>query len=238
MQQKSQAVIAIAVVVLTAAAVVAVGGVGAQSPAEAPGEQSISVSATGSAEASPDQAIVRVTVTAEGDDPASVRDEIATGVADLRGALDELGVEYETVRYEIDQHHDDTPQYRGDHAIRVTVDDTDAVGEVVDAAADSDAEVDTVRFTLSDERRAELRDRAIEDAMSDARAQATQIAAAGDLTVTTVDSVQTSQRRYTPVRYGARAGGDAASATPETALEGGAVSVTYGVQVTYNATAP
>ncbi len=247
MRHKPQLVIGLAVVVLAAAAVVGVGGVGAQSSADSPGEQSITVSATGDAEASPDQAVVRVSVTATANDSATVRDDVAAGVEDLRSTLDELGVEYETSRYEIQERtepakrHDrergtdrNGPDYRGVHTLRVTLDDTDAVGDVVDAAADSGAEVDRVRFTLSDERRTELRDTAIGNAMSDARAQADQIAAAGDLSVTTVDSVEASQRQYRPVRYEA---GDGAAA-PRAALEGGDVSVTYSVQVTYNATAP
>lgn len=248
MTRKSHAVIGLAAILVVAtAAIVGMGAAGAQSSADSPGQQSIAVSATGSDEASPNQAVVRVSVTAEADDSATVRDELATGAQELRTALDDLGVDYETVRYTIEQQDEprerrersgapeqDRPDYRGAHGFQVTLDDTDAVGSVIDAAADAGAEVNGVTFTLSDERRTELRDEAIQNAMTDARTQATTLAAAGNLTVTNVDSIEASQRHYRPVQYEATA--DAGGAAPQTVVEGGDVSVSYDVQVVYNAT--
>lgn len=246
MQRSYRTVASIAVLaVLVAAGVVAAGfGTAGAQTADSPAE-TISVSATGNADAAPDQAVVRVSITADGDDPAVVRDELASGTESLRNALDEQsGVEYETERYSIherprrppirDGPERERPRYEGTHSFEVTVDDPDDTGTVVDAAADAGAEIDNVELTLSSELREELRDEAIENAMSDARHQANVIASSADLSVVGVASVDASQRGYTPVRYEtAAAGGDGGA--PATVIEGGAVSVSYDVSVTYNA---
>jgi len=204
--------------------------------------ETIAVSATGSASASPDKGIVRVSVRADANDSETVRSSLADDAAALRSALDELGVTYETVQYSIERRHPrererqpDAPEYTGVHAFEVSVDDPDRVGAVIDAAANASAEIDNVQLTLSDERREELRNAAIEDAMDDASMQATTIAASANLTVTGVASVDASQGSYRPVAYQteAAAGGDAAR---ETVIDSGEVSVTYDVRVTYNAT--
>ena len=238
--------VAAVLVLATAGAVAAgLGTAGAQSTAQ-PADRTVSVDATGSAEASPDQAVLRVAATAEGNSSADVRDSLAADSESLRTALDELGVGYETTQYRISSVDDrerrppseagDAPaaDYRGVHAYEVTLDDPDRAGDVIDAAAGTGADVVDVELTLSDEKRTELREDAIRAAMNDARSQADTVASAGDLRVTSVATVDASQGRYVPVRYDAAdAGGGAA---PETVISEGDVSVTYRVQVTYNAT--
>lgn len=207
-------------------------------------DRTISVSATERVEAAPDQAVVHVAVRATGNDTETVRSQLATDAEALRSALDDLGVEYETTRFAIQPQHPEerdrrgdepTAAYRGVHAFQVTVDDTGAVGDVVAASTDAGAEVDGVTFTLSDERRQELRTTAIERAMADARTQASTIADAGNLTLAGVATVDATQQRYEPVVRETAAAGDAGA--PQTVIEAGEVSVTYAVEVTYNATA-
>ncbi|MEF8887698.1 MAG: SIMPL domain-containing protein [Haloarculaceae archaeon] len=236
-----------AILVLATAGAVAtgLGTAGAQSTAQ-PADRTVSVAATGNADASPDRAVVRVAATAEGNSSAEVRDALAADAEALRTALDELGVDYETIEYRIhsvDEHDRRPPReggdasaadYRGVHAYQVTLDDTNRTGAVIDAAADAGAEVSDVELTLSEEKRTELRKQAIRNAMNDARSQADTIAEAGSLEVTNVATVDASQSRYRPVRYEAAAAGDGAAA--ETVVSEGEVSVTYRVQVTYNAT--
>jgi len=213
------------------------GTVGADSTDGQTDNQTISVTATGEAEASPDQGIVRLAVTAEGDDPSVVRDDLAAGADELRSALDELGVEYETSDYSIREPHrerGDQPAYKGYHTFTVTVDDPEGVGAVIDAAADAGARIGHLQLTLSEEKRNELRDQAIETAMEDARHQAETIAASSNLEVTGVLSVDASQRHYRPVSYETAAAEDGAGAS--TQIDMGLVSVTYNVDVTFNAT--
>lgn len=236
-----------AVLVLATAGAVAtgLGTAGAQSTAQ-PADRTVSVAATGSADASPDQAAIHVAATAGGNSSADVRDALAADTEALRNALDELGVDYETGHYSIQRTDEErrphregaasTPaaDYRGVHTFRVTLDDPGRTGVIIDAAADAGAEVSNVEFTLSEEKRTELREDAIRNAMADARAQADTIADAGDLRVTNVATVDASQGRYVPVRYEAADGGGGAAA--ETVVSEGEVSVSYRVEVTYNAT--
>jgi uncharacterized protein YggE len=235
----------VAMALVTAGAIVASGSVGAQDTADtdSTNSQSIKVSATGSAEDEPNQAVISVAARAAGDNISSVRDDLATGSAELTDALDELDVEYETTQYDIRQPYDarderDQPAYEGIHAYEVTIDDPDDVGTVIDAAAGAGAEVGNVQLTLSDRRRTNLRDDAIEAAMNDARRQADTIAEAGDLSVTGVSTVDASQQRFSPVSFEtARSfAADQEGGAPPTEIQTGEVSVTYSVTVTYNAT--
>lgn len=251
MTRKSIAAAGVAILLVVATAgFVGLGAVGAQSATDDSSHRTISVSATESAEASPDQAVVRVSVTAQANSSTAVRDSLVAGTEDLRTALDELGVEYETARYSIEEQRRPpryeerppeggesapAPDYRGVHSFTVTLDDTDEVGSVIDAAADAGAEVNDISLTLSEEHRDELRNDAIEAAMADAKTQADTLAAAGDLVVTDVASIEASQQRYIPVRYEAAAA-DGGSGAAQTVVETGSVSVSYRVQVTYNAT--
>jgi uncharacterized protein YggE len=233
-----------AVLVLATAGAVAtgLGTAGAQSTVQ-PADQSISVTATGSADTSPDRAVIRVAATAQGNSSAAVRDALAANSEALRTALDELGVDYETAEYRINavdererppREERASAEYRGVHAYQVTLETTDNTGSVIDAAAEAGTEVTDVELTLSEEQRTELREDAIQAAMTDARSQADTIAAAGGLRVDSVATVDASQGRYVPVRYETADAGGAAS---ETVVSEGSVSVTYRVGVTYNATA-
>ena len=234
-------VAALLAAVLTGAALVAPSD--AQDP-DTNANRTVSVDATGEADAAPDQAVVRVAATAEGDDPQTVRDDLAANSDALREELSNAGVEsdqYETDEYRIRERRrppreedGDAPDYRGVHGFVVTLDDPQRAGEVIDAAANASAEIEVVRFTLSEDRRTELRERAIEDAMDDARSQAEAIAENGDLEVTSVASVDASQQRYRPVEYESAA--PQAADAGGTEVETGDVSVSYQVRVTYNAT--
>lgn len=240
MTRRTIAIIGVAalVVLATAATLTAgLGTAGADSPDESITDRTIDVSATGQVTAEPDEAKVSARVTASGDNPAAVRDELAAGADELRSALDELGVEYKTSSYSLSEERrregPEEPPYRGEHAFEVTLENPDSVGSVVDAAADANASVSRVSLTLSDDRREEVRDEAITDAMDDARRQATTIAGAGDLSLDGVQAVEASQQYYRPAAYEAAAGGDGGGST---SIDAGDVSVSYRVQVTYNAT--
>jgi len=204
-------------------------------------DRTITVDATGSAGAAPDQAVVRVAATAEGDDPAEVRDTLSERSTALRESLADANVSesaYETTEYGIREprrppDEREGPAYEGVHAFEVTLADPERADAVVDAAADADAEVGSVEFTLSEDRRDDLRAEAIETAMNDARTQADAIADSGGLQVTDAAAVDASQRHHRTVEYDAAAG---AAPEAETTLDAGEVSVGYRVQVTYNAT--
>lgn len=205
-------------------------------------EKSVSVTATGEIEAQPDQAVVQVAVTATGNDSTTVREEIATQAESLRSALQEYGLPQDAIRtahYDIrqvptDRQQGDSEPYRGTHAFELTVDDTDAAGEVVDVAVDNGADrVDGVSFTLSDEQREELHNEALTTAMENARNRADTLAAAGDIAVTGVHSIVSSETRHYDYRVETA---EASVAGSSTAIDSGPVTVTADVHVTYNAT--
>ncbi|WP_424018123.1 SIMPL domain-containing protein [Halorientalis pallida] len=248
--RKTIALALAAAVVLTVGAagtVLAMGGTGTQ-PAQTAadtGGQTITVSGDGSASAQPDQAVLRFAVTAEGDDPAAIRSELASGASDLRSALSEAGVAddaIETTGYSIEEPPrrvppgrdggETGPELRGVHVFEVTLDDTDRAGAVVDAAAGAGAEVQSVQFTLAADTREDLRNQALENAMENARGQADTLASAGGLSVTGVASIDATGTNYRPVAYDAER---AQAASGGTAIETGDVSVSTSVRVVYEA---
>ncbi|MFQ3283301.1 MAG: hypothetical protein ACI9TI_000568 [Natronomonas sp.] len=238
-------IILVSLLAMTLVGVAVVSPIGAQTP-EAAADRTVSIDATGGASAPPDRAIVRVRAVAEGDDPGAVRDELAAEAEALRSNFEGIGLsaeDYETSEYRVrsprvhPREEETVPAFRGVHSFEVTLEDPDSVGEVVDAAADANVEVESIEFTLSDVVRTDLREEAIANAMSDARAQADAIASNGDLHVTSVASVDATQRNFSPVRYEAEAMATPAPEPAQTSVETGDVSVEYAVEVTYNATA-
>lgn len=246
MKRKHHAVLIAAIAVLALLAIGAVTALDGDESTEQTDDgayefRSIDVSATGVADTTPDKAILRVSVTAEGDEVADVRDELAVGADALTTALDDLGVEYETREYDISQprvppEEREVPAYQGRHAFTITLDDPDRAGQVIDAAAGTGAEINDVTLTLSDDRQEQLRDEAIGAAMDDARQQADAIASSGGLEVVAVSSVSAGDRRFSPVAYDvATEVQEEDDAAPPTDIVTDDVSVSYTVSVTYEA---
>lgn len=242
MTRRSYAVVAVALAVLLAGAGVAaaLGGTTGASQPTTDGTSTITVGASGSAETTPDRAVLRVAVVTTGDSATEVREQLAENVSAMRDALAEAGVndaQIRTARYDLSQNYEarenpEAPEYRGYHGFHITLNDTDAVGTVIDAAVEGGAtRVEDVRFTLSEEQSRELRSEALEDAMSNARGQAATLAGASDLTLDGVADVSTTEGYGGPVAYRA-ATADAGG----TSVESGPVSVNVQVQVTFNAT--
>lgn len=247
MRRKALTVLVVAGLLTVGAAgtALALGSPDQQATAAPDGQaKSVSVSGQGSANAAPDKAVIRVAVVAEGDDSATVRDDLSAGAADLREALGEAGVSDDQIQTDYYRIREGRPYpreererpTRGEHAFEVELADTDMTGAVVDAAADSGAEVQNLRFTLAEDTRADLRDEALENAMGDADRQAQTLAGASDLTITGVHSVDATNNRYRPVRYEGAVAETAAGDGGSTSIESGDVSVSVSVRVVYNAT--
>lgn len=209
----------------------------------------IVVGGTGSVEAEPDAATVRLSVVATGESPDVVRTRLSRNTTAVREALLAYGLDEEQItsrHFRIEENHrarreggEDEPPYVGTHALVVDLDDVDAVGEVIDVAVENaSVQVEGVEFGLSDERQAQLRNQALTEAVEDARSEAELVAAAEELRVVaveriTTDRVQFDRPRATVVREAAATatpGGDAS-----TRVQGGEVTVTASVQVVYNA---
>ncbi|GGL34624.1 hypothetical protein GCM10009037_17800 [Halarchaeum grantii] len=213
-------------------------------PQNAQNATTIDVSASGSASAEPDTAVVSVAVVATADSADAARAAVATNASTLRDALADAGVaadDVETTTYRVTERTTRAPDgttssegYEAVHGFAVTVDDPDRAGDVLDAAVAGGANrVNGVRFTLSEETRADLRTQAIESAMSDARTQASAAATAENLTVTGLRSASVGGGYGVPVAY--TSAGDSAGGSARTAVDGAPVSVTVSVQATYTA---
>lgn len=246
MQQKTLLIAVLGTALLVTAGVAGALTLGSSSAAAdqpGPAEKSVSVSATGEIEAQPNQAIVRVAVTVRGNDSTAVREELASQTESLRSGLLEYGLSEDairTARYDIRQDPRERRQqgakapYRGYHVFELTVEETNAAGEVVDVAVSNGADrVDGVSFTLSDEKRKELHKQALTQAMENARSRADTLAEAGEISVTGVHTIVTSETRYRNYRVETAQAGAAGGST---SINSGPVTVTANVRVTYNAT--
>lgn len=205
-------------------------------------QQTVSTSGTGDADADADRAVVTVAVTARADTAEGAREAVAANATRMRDALRDAGIDDDAVttayyvvqpRFEVDRDRDDRTLvgYEAVHASRIDA-AADAAGTVVDTAVGNGAsEVQGVTFTLSDETRAELREQALEHAMSAARADAETVASSANLSITGVQSASTGGG-VGPV-YETRA----TVADTGSAFDAGSVTVTATVDVTYVATA-
>lgn len=203
----------------------------------------ITVSGNGQVQAQADRAVVRVAVLSTGDDIGVVREQLSTNATSMREALAEIGVEsdqIQTAYYDISSTsryggpEENQPEYRAVHQFVMTVENTSSVGQVIDTAVSNGAsEINGVRFTLSADRRQELRNQALEAAMNDARGEASTVAAVEDLSITGVDRITTSSYDRSPYRAEATAfaGGDGGAAT---SIDSGPVTVSASVQVIYD----
>jgi uncharacterized protein YggE len=214
------------------------------------GTATVSVSATGTAQAQPDQAILRVSSIAVADNSSVAANRLARNVTQLRDALLAANLsedQVRTVRYDLfrqEPERDRGPRAGGPNrtqfvarqTLEVRLNDTDRAGEIVDVAvANGATEVEDVTFTLSEATRRQLQQRALREAAADARGQAEAIAAAADLELAGVRSISTGGGG--PVFEQERAAVTADAASAETTIESGPVTVTAQVTVTYNATA-
>jgi len=223
------------------------------------GRRTVLVDGSGEVDGDPDLALLSATVAATAEDARTVRTELAEGGEALRTALSEAGIDDDRVRtvdYRIDERIDrremeedgvrpgddaasEYVYYRGRHAFEVEVTDVDAVGEVVDVVVEAGVDgVDRVTYTLSEERRAALREAALTAALSDARSEAETIADEIGGRVVEATVVDASEARVSPVRRELAVATEAATATPgpdgaRTAIEPGSVSVRAEVRVEY-----
>ncbi|WP_254829638.1 SIMPL domain-containing protein [Haloglomus salinum] len=212
-------------------------------------DRTIQVAASGTAEAEPDRAVVRVAVVARSDDISVIRDRLAENATAMREALTEAGIEADqvvTTRYDIRQNYrydpernPDQPRYQGQHAFAITLNNTSRAGPTVVSALENGANrVEGIEFTLTEETRRELRNEALAEAVDAGRTQAETAADGTSLDITGVTSVETAETSVRPYRVeetaAFAAAGDSGGAS--TSFEGGTVTVRAQALVTYNAT--
>jgi hypothetical protein len=240
--------VAVAALLLTAG----VAGAAALLPSDAANAQAqpsaddtgIQVAASGTVEAAPDEAVVRVSVIVEGDNVSEIRSQLADNSSSMRSALEEMGVaDVASVDYDIRQNYraeregGEEPKYVGRHAFEVTVSNPDRAGDVVVTAVENGAtRVAGVEYTLSEETRDQLREQALAEAMQRARSEADVIADESNLNIIGVSNARTGDVHVEPVvretSYAAVAGDGGSVATT---IDAGDVTVRAHVVVSYDA---
>ncbi len=221
--------------ILMAVALVAVGA----PLGDAGDEDYVRVTADASAAAEPDAASVTLAVEARDRDPGAARQQVAHDVSSMRQALRDLGIPDDDVRTTgFTVREDRQPRDEGEerlhlarHSFEVPLNDTEGVGQVIDGALDAGAtSVSNVRFTLSEDRRDELKATALSHAMDRARSQADAAAEAGGISAGEVRSIYTADTGFSPVRMD-RVAYEAEDAG--TVVEPGDVEVDASVEVVY-----
>lgn len=197
----------------------------------------VTADGTATVSASPDRAEITVAVESTADNASAARSQVAADVERLREALTDAGYEVRTVDFRLSPEYDHSGDerelvgYRAYHALAFETSPDDA-GSAVDLAVDNGATaVQDVRFTLSDERRAELREEALAAAVSDARATAETAAGAADRSVGTELSMRVGSSGVSP--YDSRVVYETADAGASTSFDPGPVTVSASVTVTY-----
>ena len=197
----------------------------------------VTADGTATVTADPDRAEITVAVESTADNASAARSRVAADVERLRGALTDAGYEVRTVEFRLSPEYDRSSDerelvgYRAYHALAFET-APDGAGAAVDLAVDNGATaVRDVRFTLSDERRAELREEALAAAVSDARATAETAAGAADRSVGTELSMRVGSAGVSP--YDSRVAYETADAGGSTSFEPGPVTVSASVTVTY-----
>lgn len=213
----------------------------------ASGNATVEVTASAEAAAAPDRAVVRPAVVATGDTAEAARSQVAENAATMRGAIRDLGIADDRLRttgFDIRPITDSTgeeTEIRGYRAVQRFEIEVDAntgdlgarAGTVVDTAVQNGAnEIDGVQFTLSPDRRQQLREQALERAMTDARGEADHLAALGNVEITGVGSISTGGGGVSP--FDAQVEDAAADGGGATVIEPGQVTVSATVTVTYN----
>lgn len=244
MRQRTLAAIALAVLLVSAGCAGNLGTTanqGAQSANTTAADRTIQVSAEGQVYTEPNQAVLRVGVTAAATDASTARERLEENVSEMKVALEEIDVDSDqlmTVDYDLSRdrygsREGDRETFRARHTFRVTLNDTEKVGQVIEAAVTNGAnDVQNVRYTISDDRRDELREQALRQAMDNARDEAEVLAEESDLTVEGPATIRSHNTGYGYARYeyGYATAGDASP-------ESGNVAVTAQVNVEYNASA-
>jgi len=226
---------------------------------EAQTDRAIVVSNAGEVTGEPDLAVLDVGVEARGESAGAVRNELSTRSEELRGALLEFGLDEDAIttsRFDIHERVDrqqmeadgvrpdseaaaeEYTYYQGRHSFTVEVSEIDDVGAVIDTAVDGGADqVGHVTFTLSDERRAELREQALQRAIKGGRSEAETIADEIGSSVVEATVIDASDGQVSPVRREVAYAGDAATeapqATPTTTIESGEVTVRAQVRIEF-----
>lgn len=206
--------------------------------------RTLTVSAQGTVERAPDQAVMVLAVESESSNARDAARANAGKMDKVLGAVRKAGIpadKIRTVGYELQpmyaqqQRGDEPPRiagYRAVNRLQVTIDDLDRVGPALDAAIEAGANrAENLSFTIRDPSAARLE--ALQQATAKARREAEAVARAAGERLGPIQSLQTdSYSPPPPVPMFARA--MAADAMEmKTPVEAGTLAVTASVTIVY-----
>lgn len=209
-------------------------------------EKVLYVSGTGSVATAPDRATISLAVQTEHENVVTAQQQNALIMASVIDALKAIGLsseDLETTGYNIISLREDSDElwksdityYRVTNTLVVTLKDLNLVGEAIDTAVEAGANrVNYIAFSLSDEKRLELRSEALTAAVRQARGDADAVAGALGMAVTGVKEVQVAGG-YIPLQYADTAFAEEAigARTPTPVIEPSTLDVTATVSITY-----
>ncbi len=212
----------------------------------------ISVNGAYNADVEPDQSEIYLTVRTESQDSITAQRDNAGTANEIIRALKGNGIkeeDIETISYNVDLIQEWDPEtykyvkngIRVTNSMKVKTKDLDNVGKVLDAiisvstAGKSIVEINSVQFTLSQEKQRDVNAELLGKAAENAKAKAEGIAKALDLSIVKVVSISESNV-YIPIPYYAKADVmtlGAAEAREPTPISPGTVSASANVNVVF-----
>lgn len=179
-------------------------------------QNTLSVSGNALLSAAPDQAIAYINIVTDDENAKTAQSanrETSNAVVD---ALKSWGVDtssIETDSYSLSKKQEWVKEngtyvdvgYRLTHTLKVTTERVDEVGDMVDVAVNAGANgVDGVTFSLSKDKEKQVRDQALERAITAAKEKAQRMASTAGVTLGKVTSVSEQNFYYTPYEYNTR----------------------------------
>ncbi|TQQ81199.1 DUF541 domain-containing protein [Halonotius terrestris] len=198
----------------------------------------VRVTGTGSVDTDPDKAVISVGIEAtDSEDASAVVSELATEAENLRQALRNYGIPEDNItteRYGL-RHDEHDNRYEGQHRYSVEIDDPDAVGEVIDRCVAAGADtIGRIEFTISEARREQLYDEAVDAAVDDAHREAQLYTDATEQQLGEPISIETTGTNHVPIRRDLDVAVERDLAeSAATRIEGGEVTVTAEVGIEY-----
>jgi len=170
--------------------------------------RTVETSGTATIEVQPDEAQVYVSIETKDDLADVAKDENAIKVDAVRAALEELDVIVETQNFNVYEQYDwsngkrTSTGFVATHTLFVSTTNFDDLGGVIDASVNNGAtRVNSIQFTISDERKSEFQADAIKAAAAEARNKAGALAAGIGGELGDVISVSNAEYNYNPYRY-------------------------------------
>jgi hypothetical protein len=211
-----------------------------------PGLGTMSTSGTAIIKVDPDRVEIELGIKVQKDNAAAAEQEVAKIMDAIRANLAETGVKYEIETgyynmypiYDYD-HFSGTDYkivgYEVTHTVVVKTSETGSVGKLIDAAAAAGAnKVNSISFTLSDEKKDEITNLALAKAAKNAKAKADTIASALGLSVKKITKIsESSYEPYIYRGYAMESVKSSASADYSTQVEPSEVSITATVSMEF-----